>query len=185
MPTRSTHTGTSRTISRANAQAREEIMSMLMEDHKRVRKAFREFDRMDPTEEAEECQALIERTCADIEVHADLEEQTFYPALREAVSEHQLVDEAEVEHMTARMLMERLKSMDREDEKYPATFKVLGEYIKHHIKEEEGDIFKELSSAKIDWQSLLGEMQSTRQKLLREKGMTVEEETESAEDEES
>lgn len=175
MPTRTTSGSTNRSASRTNAHAREEIVRMLSEDHKRSKKAFREFSRMDPHEDPEGCRALVEKTCAELEVHAELEEHVFYPAVRDVISEHQLVDEAEIEHMMLKTLIGQLRKMDSHDEKYAATFKVLGEYAKHHIKEEEGDMFKELSSARLDWPALLSEMQSTRQQLLRDRNMPTEE----------
>jgi hypothetical protein len=171
MPTRTTSGSTSRSASRTNAHARDEIISMLSEDHKRMKKAFRDFSRMDPHEDPDACQALAEQTCAELEVHAELEEHLFYPAVREVISEHQLIDEAEIEHMTLKGLIGQLREIDSHDEKYAATFKVLGEYAKHHIKEEEGEIFKELSSARLDWPGLLSEMQATREKLLRDRNM--------------
>lgn len=182
MPTRTTSGSTSRSASRTNVHAREEIISMLGEDHKRMKKAFRDFSRMDPHEDPEACRTLAEWTCAELEVHAELEEHVFYPAVREVISEHHLIDEAEIEHMTLKGLIGQLRELDCHDEKYPATFKVLGEYAKHHIKEEEGEIFKELSSARLDWPALLSEMQTTREQLLRDRNMLAEEKADPADE---
>jgi hemerythrin superfamily protein len=122
-----------RAASRAQSSARSEIVSMLKDDHKRAKKAFRQFEKLDPHEDAEQCQAIVEQTCAELKVHTALEEELLYPAARKLLSEEDLIDEAEVEHATAKSLIEQLGSMTPDDEKYAATFTVLGEYVNHHI----------------------------------------------------
>jgi hypothetical protein len=156
--------------SRGATGAKTQILSMLKADHKKVRKAFKDFEKMDPHEDPDACMELVEQTLQDIEAHAELEEQLFYPAARGAIKEEDLIDEAEVEHMTAKVLMEQLKSMQPEDEKFAATFKVLGEYLNHHIEEEEGQMFKSLTSS-TDWEALLEEMQSQHEQHMQKAGM--------------
>jgi hypothetical protein len=153
-----------------------QIVAMLKADHKKVKKAFKDFEKLDPHEDPEACRSLVEQTLAEIEVHAELEEQLFYPAARGAVKEEELIDEAEVEHMTAKVLIEQLKGMQPEDEKFAATFKVLGEYINHHVQEEEGEIFKQLTAGGAEWDTVLEEMQAQREQLMEEKGMPAEQE---------
>ena len=169
MATRNT-SGRGESGSRGASGAKTQILAMLKADHKKVRKAFKDFEKMDPHEDPGECMDLVEQTLQDIELHAELEEQLFYPAARGAIKEEDLIDEAEVEHMTAKVLMEQLKAMQPEDEKFAATFKVLGEYLNHHIEEEEGQIFKSLTSS-TDWEALLEEMQSQREQLMQKMGM--------------
>ena len=162
--------------SRGASSAKNQIVAMLKADHKKVKKAFKDFEKMDPQEDPQECQALVEHTLGEIEVHAELEEQLFYPAARGAIEEEDLIDEAEVEHMTAKVLIQQLKGMGAQDEKFAATFKVLGEYLKHHIEEEEGEMFKQLTASGADWRTVLEEMQSQRERLMQEKGIAPEEE---------
>ena len=121
--------------SRNNSAAKNEIIEELKEDHKRAKQAFRAAEKLDAEEDGEELKAIVDQTCAELEVHAQLEEELFYPAAREALKEADLVDEAEVEHGSAKALIAQLREMSPEDEKYAATFKVLGEYINHHVKE--------------------------------------------------
>lgn len=161
---------TSRQSSRANSDARDNILNMLKDDHKRAKKAFRDFEKLDPHDD-EACEALVSRTLSELEVHAELEEDIVYPAARSALSEESLIDEAEVEHMTFKMLIAQLKEMDASDEKYSATFKVLGEYLKHHIKEEEGEIFQGLSRARMNWGSLWDDVCRARQDLMVRHGI--------------
>lgn len=165
---------------RGASGAKSKIVAMLKADHKKAKKAFKDFEKMDPQEDPESCQALVQQTLAEVEVHAELEEQLFYPAARGAIKEEDLVDEAEVEHMTAKVLIEQLKGMGPDDEKFSATFKVLGEYLKHHIEEEENEMFKQLTQAGAEWDTVLEEMQSQRQQLMQEKGLPAEDQAEPA-----
>ena len=167
-----TQSGRRKSKSRAGSDA----VAMLKADHKKVKKAFKDFEKLDPHEDPEACRSLVEQTLAEIEVHAELEEQLFYPAARGAVKEEELIDEAEVEHMTAKVLIEQLKGMQPEDEKYAATFKVLGEYINHHVKEEEGEMFEQMTGRGVQWDQVLEQMQMRRMELMQEKGMPMEEE---------
>jgi hypothetical protein len=178
MVTRSSSTRSS--ASRGRNTPKNQIVEMLKADHKKVKKAFKDFEKLDPQEDPQRCQMLVEQTLAEIEVHAQLEEQIFYPAAREAIKEAELIDEAEVEHMTAKVLIEQLKGMNAEDEKFAATFKVLGEYINHHVKEEEGEMFKQMTRSGVDWESVLLQMQEQRVALLEDKGLPAEGEAEQA-----
>lgn len=173
MPTTRTESSTSssrRTTSRADTAARDEIIDQLKEDHRRVKKAFREFEKMDRQDEAA-CEALVSKTISELEIHAELEEDLFYPAIRSALSDEGLIDEAEVEHMTFHVLIDQLKNMDPQDDRYSATFTVLGEYIKHHVKEEEGEIFVGLNRARLNWRNLRDDMQQLRQQRMAEHGL--------------
>ncbi|MFL6663212.1 MAG: hemerythrin domain-containing protein [Rhizobacter sp.] len=159
---------------RGASGAKNQIIAMLKADHKKVKKAFKDFEKMDPQEDPEGCSALVEETLASLEVHAELEEQMFYPAARGAIEEEDLIDEAEVEHMTAKVLIEQLKGMGPDEEKYAATFKVLGEYLNHHIQEEEGEMFKQIGAKGAEWDTVLEEMQAQREQLLQQKGLPAE-----------
>lgn len=151
-----------------SASARNEIIEMLKTDHKRAKKNFRDFEKLDPDEDAEQCRAIVEETCAMLTVHARLEEECFYPQVRQGLEEPDLVDEAEVEHQTAKDLIAQLQGMSPGDEKYAARFTVLGEYIQHHVKEEEGEMFPQVSRAKLDWDSMLRQMTERRAELTEE-----------------
>ena len=156
--------------------SKSEILDMLKEDHKKAKKAFAEFERLDKNDEedAERGQELIGQTCKELEVHATLEEELFYPALREALKEPELLDEAEVEHMTAKTLIQQLQEGGLEEDKQAAVFTVLGEYIKHHVREEENEMFEQLNRTKIDWDQLLQDMQQRRAELMQEHGLADE-----------
>ena len=165
---------------RGNSRAKNEIIEMLKEDHLRVKKAFKTAEKLHSQEQNEELQALVEQTCAEVQVHAQLEEELFYPACREAVKDEDLIEEAEVEHGSAKALIEQLQGMSVEDPKYMATFKVLGEYLRHHIKEEENELFEQLSTgrSKVAWEELQQQMLTMQESLMAEMGLVVEEEQE-------
>lgn len=153
---------------RGSSSAHSQIISMLKADHKQVKKCFVDFAKLDVHEDSEQCQVLVEEAIGALEMHAALEEELFYPAARNALDEEDVVDEAEVEHMTFHTLIEQLKDMAPEEEKYAATFKVLGEYVQHHIKEEEEKLFPQLSRARIDWDGLLHQMTARREELMEQ-----------------
>lgn len=158
--------------SRNNSAAKSEIIEELKEDHKRVKQAFRAAEKLDAEDDGEELKAIVDQTCAELEVHAQLEEELFYPAAREALKEDDLVDEAEVEHGSAKALIAQLREMSPDDEKYAATFKVLGEYINHHVKEEENEMFPALQGRSgVQWEEVQEQMEARREQLMSEMGL--------------
>jgi len=156
------------------ASAREQVLELLKEDHKHVKKHFREFEKMDPEQDPEACQQLALRVCDELEVHAQLEEELFYPAARAAMAGKEgedLIDEAQVEHTSAKQLIAELRNLQPEDPKFKAHFTVLAEYVKHHVKEEESEMFEKLGRAKLQWEPLLQDMLDRQQELKSEKGL--------------
>ena len=158
------------TTSRASASRgrSKDAFALLQEDHKRVQKMFKQFEKLDHQEDTEEMRALVDTACQELEMHAALEEEVFYPALREAIGEEQmeLMEEAEIEHDTAKQLIASLREMQPGDPKYAATFTVLGEYVKHHVEEEESEMFKQAKKAKLDVQALGEELKTRRNSMM-------------------
>jgi hemerythrin-like domain-containing protein len=144
-----------------------DAIDLLKQDHDKVEKAFRDFEKMD-RQEAEACRRLIETVCEDLKTHTTLEEEVFYPALREAIADEDLMNEAAVEHETAKMLIEQLENMRTDDPNYFATFTVLGEYVRHHIKEEQGEMFPAAKKAKLDLLQLGERMRARKEELTGE-----------------
>jgi hemerythrin-like domain-containing protein len=129
-------------------------LEVLMEDHDYVKKAYRAFQKLDPEEDLEEAQALVKNVCAALKVHTAIEEKILYPAARRALKDKDLLEEAEVEHASAKILIRSLERMKPEDPKYAATFTVLCEYVEHHVKEEENEMFPKLRRARLNLQAL-------------------------------
>jgi hemerythrin-like domain-containing protein len=140
-------------------------IEMLKEDHAKVKKAFKEFESMDRSD-TETCRQVVQTVCEDLKVHTTLEEEIFYPAVREAIEDEDIMNEASVEHETAKMLIEQLENMEPDDPNYYATFTVLGEYVMHHVKEEEGEMFPQAKKAGVDMDSLGSRMQERKQELV-------------------
>jgi hemerythrin-like domain-containing protein len=140
-------------------------IEMLKEDHAKVKKAFKEFENMDRSD-TETCRQVVQTVCDDLKVHTTLEEEIFYPAVREAIEDEDIMNEASVEHETAKMLIEQLENMEPDDPNYYATFTVLGEYVMHHVKEEEGEMFPQAKKSDIDLEALGSRMQERKSELL-------------------
>jgi hemerythrin superfamily protein len=144
-----------------------EAIDMLKQDHDKVEKAFKEFEKMDRGD-ADACRRLIMAVCEDLKAHTTLEEEIFYPAVREAIEDEDIMNEASVEHETAKMLIEQLENMQEDDPNFHATFTVLGEYVRHHVKEEEGEMFPAAKKSALDFDSLSERMRERRRELLGE-----------------
>ncbi len=146
----------SRTKSKSRSKSRSSAMNaltLLKADHDQVKKAFKKFERMDH-EDTAALQAIVGQVCAALKQHAAVEEEIFYPAVREAIDEDDLMNEAVVEHASAKDLIAQLEGMKPDDPMLVATFTVLGEYVQHHIKEEESEMFREARKAKVDLKGL-------------------------------
>jgi hypothetical protein len=144
-----------------------DAIDLLKQDHDKVERAFRQFEKMD-RHDAEACRRLIRSVCEELKVHTALEEEVFYPALRQAIDDQDLMNEAAVEHETAKMLIEQLDSMAADDPSYYATFTVLGEYVRHHVKEEQGEMFPEAKKSKLDLAALGERMRARKEELAGE-----------------
>jgi hemerythrin superfamily protein len=127
----------------------QDAVALLKQDHRGVEALFEEFEDADESEQS----SLAARICQMLTVHAQIEEEILYPAAKQAFEEEEdddLVNEAEVEHSTAKELIAKIEGMTPEDEHFKATVKVLSEYIKHHVKEEEGELFPKLKRTELD-----------------------------------
>ncbi|HEX2539899.1 MAG TPA: hemerythrin domain-containing protein [Caldimonas sp.] len=146
-----------------------DALALLKADHKEVNELFKQYEKMaDAEAEAEERQTLAEQICDMLTVHATIEEEIFYPAARESEVESDLLDEAEVEHASAKDLIAQIKGMSPEDELYDAKVKVLGEYVNHHVQEEEGEMFQKCRKAKMDLATLGTELEARKSELMEE-----------------
>ena len=144
-----------------------DAIDLLKQDHDKVEKAFRDFEKMD-RQDTDACRRLIATVCEDLKLHTTLEEELFYPAAREAIEDEDIMNEAQVEHETAKMLIEQLENMGSDDPNYFATFTVLGEYVRHHIKEEQGEMFPAAKKSKLDLIALGERMRARKEELAGE-----------------
>lgn len=167
----------SKTRSRAKAEKMDAI-SLLMDDHKHVQKLFKEYEKIKEDDDADAKQELVRAICTELSVHAQIEEEIFYPAARDAIEEEDLLDEAEVEHASAKELVAQLEAMEPDEELYDAKVKVLGEYVNHHVKEEQDEMFPLVKKAKLDLEALGQQLYERKQELIGELGVEDEDEDE-------
>jgi len=168
---------TSRKSSNAK-QSSMDAIELLTADHKEVQKLFKQFEQMKENGDDEGKQELVSRICAELTIHAQIEEEIFYPAAREGMKEQDILDEAEVEHASAKELIAQLEAMEPDEELYDAKVTVLSEYINHHVKEEQNEMFPQVKKAKLDLQALGEELMARKQELKVELGLEEEEEEE-------
>ena len=152
----------------------QDAIAMLTADHQKVKKLFGDFDKLKEEGGDEEKSALVEQICNELKIHATIEEEIFYPAVRKAIDDANLLDEALVEHAGAKDLIAQLEEAHPADELYDAKVTVLGEQIDHHVKEEEGQMFPQAKKAKLDTATLGVKMLKRRQALAKEMGMAIE-----------
>ena len=148
------------------AQAFPSAIDLLEEDHRQVEEWFDEYDELkdDDDRKAE----LAQKICLALKVHAQIEEEIFYPQAREATKDNDLIDEAVVEHATAKNLIAEIESMEVGEDLYDAKIRVLGEMVKQHIKEEEEELFPELEPAKMDLEAFGKELAERKEELMSE-----------------
>jgi iron-sulfur cluster repair protein YtfE (RIC family) len=151
---------------------RMDAFKLLKRDHDEVKKMFKNYE--DAGDSAYKTKHQIaEQIFQELDVHETIEEEIFYPAVRENASKEgvEIVLESYEEHHVADLLIEELQSMDIEDERYDAKFKVLQENIEHHIQEEEAEMFPEAKKALGDTAEDIGErMEARKNELLQRAG---------------
>ena len=143
-------------------------VALLIEDHRRLQKLFKDFDRLDRAEEEARIE-IVETACAELKLHTILEEEIFYPAVRSkaAPEDADSLAEAAIEHEVAEMLIDRLGETEPGDPDYAALFKVLSGYVRQHIKEEERTLFPRARKMNgLDLEELCMAMLARRDQLL-------------------
>jgi hemerythrin superfamily protein len=145
-------------------------LEMLTSDHRKVEDLFAKFEEMKEEDDASRV-AIAQRVCSELTVHAQIEEDLLYPWLRENMDDTDMVAEAYIEHATAKQLIAEIMQVGEPDEEYDAKVKVLSEYIKHHVKEEEGEIFPSVASEEEELDELGQEMFARKAELMAEMGM--------------
>ncbi len=146
----------------------QDAIALLMGDHRRVARLFAEFDELKNSGNDDEKLRVVQQICAELSVHAEIEEEIFYPAVREAIDDDDLMDEAWVEQAGAKNLIAQLKGAAPEDEFYDAKVTVLAEQIDHHVQEEEKDMFPQARAADLDTFALGAQMQRRKRELMEQ-----------------
>jgi len=163
---------------RASGTPHQDAIAMLTADHKKVKRLFSEFDKLQEEGSDEEKSSIVEQICNELKIHTELEEEIFYPAVRKAIDDSDLMDEALVEHAGAKDLIAQLEDASPNNDLYDAKVTVLGEQIDHHVKEEEGSMFPKAKKAKLDTEALGATMLKRKMALMEKMGMNAEDDDE-------
>lgn len=166
------------TRARKSPSPSSDAVAMLKADHDKVKKLFKEFERLHKAEDDDEAERVATQICNELTVHTTIEEEIFYPEVRAAIDDEDLLDEAEVEHASAKELIAQIEDSHPGDDKYAAKVMVLGEYIDHHIEEEHKEMFPKAKRAKVDMAELGSRMAARKQQLQQEMGIADEAEEE-------
>lgn len=141
-----------------------DAITLLKQDHETVRLMFEEFEKADEDRKfvlaAEICQALT--------VHATIEEEIFYPQVREALAAEDLMLEAEIEHDTVRNLIERVQEGEIDETQLSAMIKVMNDYVNHHVNEEQRRMFPRVKRSELDLEALGQELLARKTELESE-----------------
>lgn len=151
--------------SRNGANAGPDAIELLKADHRQVEEWFEEFENARSDRRKQE---LAQNICKALTVHAQIEEEIFYPAFLEATGDKDMHHEAEVEHNGAKRLIAEIEASGPEDDYYDAKVSVLSEMIKHHVKEEEqrGGMFSEARQSDMDLKALGEQLQARKDELM-------------------
>lgn len=159
---------TSQTHSEAGAAtSAPDAIKMLKAEHREASAIFKEFAN---TKSGPRKLKLAKQVCLALRIHMQIEEEIFYPACREAGIDPSLIDEGDVEHDAAKKLIKEIEAGKAGDDHWDAKVKVLGEMIKHHVKEEEAidGMFWKARRTDIDFDELGVELQLRKDQLMKQ-----------------
>jgi hemerythrin superfamily protein len=144
----------------------EDALDLLDADHKLVKKLFIEFKGLcDDGAPPGIKQQIAQKICQELTVHAQIEEEIFYPAVREAVGNDELMDEAEQEHAQAKQKIAQIQGMSGSDEGFDDAVKELASLIDQHVLEEREQIFLQAKLSDLDLRGMAPELFARKKEL--------------------
>jgi len=144
----------------------QDAIALLIEDHETVKSMFEQYEELGDRAHVSK-QKLALQICEELTKHTMIEEEIFYPAVRKAIKDEDMMDEAVVEHASAKDLIAQIQSMDPTEDLYDAKVKVLSEMIEHHVEEEETEMFPKVRKAKqLDLEEL-GQAMAARKEQIQ------------------
>jgi len=144
----------------------QDAIALLRADHKLVSELFDEYEKSRSTSKK---QQLVAKICTELTVHAQVEEEIFYPAVKAALKDKELIPEATVEHATVKDLIAQVEGVEPDGEMFDAKIKVLSEYVKHHVKEEQNEMFPKAKASNLDMGELGAKMAERKTELLAQR----------------
>lgn len=157
-------------VARTPAQPRaadRDAIAVLRADHRKVAMLFADFEKADSGKTRK---AIVAQICTELTVHTQIEEEIFYPAFRAAIKDKLLVPEATVEHTTIKDLIAKVEGMEPDGELYNARVMVMGEYVTHHVKEEQNEMFPKARASSMDLMEIGDRMVARKAELLAARG---------------
>ena len=145
-----------------------DALQLLMAEHREVKEMFQQYRKLAAAgRRGDERMLLASQICVALSVHTQMEEEILYPEARTVLTSNEdLVDEAYVEHAGAKSLIAQLKTMTSDQPLFDAKVKVLGEYIDHHVKEEETEFFPKLRKTSLDLEAMGVQMAERKKQLM-------------------
>jgi hemerythrin superfamily protein len=150
-------------MTKSKPAAIQDAIALLKADHEAVSDLFAEFEKATT---AAKKKKIVTEICTALTVHAQIEEEIFYPAVKAALKDKELVPEAVVEHDGVKNLIAELEGVEPDGEMYDAKVTVLSEYVKHHVKEEQDLMFKKSKTTSLDMDELCAKLAARKQELL-------------------
>lgn len=156
-------TAMKKTVTTASTPKAQEAIALLRADHKYVNELFEQYEKARTTSKKK---ALVAEICTELSVHAQIEEEIFYPAVKRALKDTELVPEATVEHATLKELIAQVEGVEPDGEMFDAKIKVMSEYVKHHVKEEQNEMFPKAKATKLDMVALGAQLTERKAELM-------------------
>lgn len=154
------------TTTRKTSAKAPDATALLRADHKRVSDLFTEYEK---TRSSGRKMALVKKICTELSVHAQVEEEIFYPAVKAALKDKELVPEAIVEQSTMKALIAQVEGVTPDGEMFDAKVRVLGEYVKHHVKEEHTEMFPKARRSQLDMTELGARLAARKAELIAQR----------------
>ncbi len=155
-----------KSVETTSPQKTKEAIALLRADHKLVNDLFEEYEK---TRSVAKKKSLVKQICTELTIHAQIEEEIFYPAAKKALRDKELIPEATVEHATLKDLIAQVEGVEPDGEMYDAKIKVLSEYVKHHVKEEQNEIFPKVKASNLDLVELGAQLTERKEELMAAK----------------
>ena len=147
----------------AKKAASKDATAMLKADHRLVAGLFEDFEKSRSDKRKMD---IVAQICKELTVHAQIEEEIFYPAVKAELEDHELIPEATVEHAAVKDLIAAVEGKAPFGEMYDAKVKVMGEFVKHHVKEEEKEMFAKARKTDLDLKALGEQMAARKEELM-------------------
>lgn len=144
------------------ASKQNNAIALLEADHKVVNALFKKYEKLSQNKEKKD---IVTKICHELSLHAQVEEEIFYPQFKKALHDSELIPEATVEHATLKDLIAQVEGKEPDGEMFDAKIKVMSEYVKHHVKEEEDEIFPKAKKSSLNLEKIGSEISNRKAEL--------------------